>query len=60
MAWVVKPAAAHNDHASCGSPQVQIRAPARLVFNLDSIGICPLIGAYQQRRAGDRHDANSP
>jgi hypothetical protein len=36
------------------------RARARLVFNLDSIGICPLIGADQNRRAGDRHDANSP
>lgn len=36
------------------------RARARLAFNLDSIKICPLIGADQKGRAGDRHDANSP
>jgi hypothetical protein len=50
-----KPTAAHDDHTRCGlSPQAQIRAPARLVFNLGSIGIFPLIGADQKRRVGDR------
>jgi hypothetical protein len=33
MAWLAKPAAAHDDHARCGSPQVQIRAPARGSFS---------------------------
>jgi hypothetical protein len=33
----------------------QIRTPARgLVFKLDSIGICPLIGAHKKGRVGDR------
>jgi hypothetical protein len=46
---------------AAASPEAQIRAPARgSVFNLDSIGICPLIGADQKRPAGDRNDANSP
>jgi hypothetical protein len=60
MAGVAKPAAAHDDHARRSSPGANTRVRARRVFNLDSIGICPLIGAYQKRRAGDRHDANSP
>jgi hypothetical protein len=34
MAWLAKPAAAHDDHACCGSPQVQIRAPARGSFSI--------------------------
>jgi hypothetical protein len=60
MAWVAKPAAAHDDRAPRLSSGANTRARARLVFNLDSIGICPVIGADQTRRAGDRHDANSP
>ena len=47
---------------ACAAPSsgANTRARARLVFNLDSIEICPLIEADQKRRAGDRHDANSP
>ena len=34
------------------------RARARLVFNLDSIGICPLMAVNQKRPAGDWNDVN--
>ena len=45
---------------ACAAPSsgANTRVRARLVFNLDSIDICPLIEADQKRRAGDQHDAN--
>jgi hypothetical protein len=56
-----RPAAAHErSRALRLFSGANTRARARLVFNLDSIGLCPLIGVDQKRRVGDRHDANSP